>query len=265
MATMTLLQMVQNILSAMDSDDVSNITDTVESAQVAEVIKETYYQMIENRVIPELRELLPLTALADSDFPNYLKYPNGVAQIAWVKYNVKTAAADRDEFVDIPFLTPDNFVERIYSRNSTDSNVTSITDKASVPLLIVTDKRPEFWTTFDDLHLVFDSYDSGIDSTLQASKSVAWGQTSPGWTSDNTFVPDLDDSLFPMFLAEAKGTCFLNFKQIRNRQAEQTARDQKVRMQGDKHRNQQGDSRPDFGRRGSKPRVRSNRFNFNGT
>jgi hypothetical protein len=36
---MTLLEMTQNILSAMNSDEVNSITDTVESLQVAEEIQ----------------------------------------------------------------------------------------------------------------------------------------------------------------------------------------------------------------------------------
>ena len=48
MAKMTLLEMTQNILSAMDSDAVNSIGDTVESLQVADVIVETYYELFAN-------------------------------------------------------------------------------------------------------------------------------------------------------------------------------------------------------------------------
>ena len=43
MAKLTLLDMTQNILSALDSDPVDSIDETVEAVQVAELIKEAYF------------------------------------------------------------------------------------------------------------------------------------------------------------------------------------------------------------------------------
>ena len=40
---MTLLDITQSILSAMDSDYANSIGDTVEAEQVATIVKETYY------------------------------------------------------------------------------------------------------------------------------------------------------------------------------------------------------------------------------
>ncbi len=39
----TLLDMVQEILSDMDSDEVESIDDTVEAEQVVSILKSTYY------------------------------------------------------------------------------------------------------------------------------------------------------------------------------------------------------------------------------
>jgi hypothetical protein len=41
MAKMTLLEIVQDILSDMDSDEVNSINDSVESLQLAQMIKST--------------------------------------------------------------------------------------------------------------------------------------------------------------------------------------------------------------------------------
>ncbi len=249
MATMTLLELVQDILSDMDSDEVNSVSDTVESLQVAGVIKSTYYQIIANRDIPELKELTQLTALADASLPNYLKLPDGVTAVEWVKYNTKLSGATDEDFTDIKQLSTEEFALRSYKRNSGDTNVVSITDISGVPLFIIDDKAPEWWTSFDDLHLVFDSYDSAVDSTLQASKSIAYVQTSPTWTVADTFTPDLDDTLFPFLLAEAKATCFVALKQTTNRKVEQQSRGQQVRMQNAKHRFKTDPISTDFGRR----------------
>jgi hypothetical protein len=54
----TLLEMVQSILSDMDSEDVNSISDTNEAEQIASVIEDTYYNIISARDIPEHQQLL---------------------------------------------------------------------------------------------------------------------------------------------------------------------------------------------------------------
>jgi hypothetical protein len=46
MAKMTLLEMTQSILSAMDSDPVDSIDETVESIQVADIVKESFTNLL---------------------------------------------------------------------------------------------------------------------------------------------------------------------------------------------------------------------------
>lgn len=253
MAKLTLLQMVQSILSDMDSDEVNSISDTVEAAQVASTIKDVYFQLIETEQIPELKELFTLTALGDTTKPNYMLFPDDVNNVQWIKYNVKTALAARDQFTLIHWCEPTEFMNRVHQRDSTDTtNIQTVTDFSGVPLYIDKNKSPEFWTTFDDNYVVFDSYLSTLDTTLQASKSVAFGQKSPTWTGGDDFVPDLDDTLFPFLLAESKSTCFFNLKQTANSKIDKQARDQKYRSQNDKHRLRSINFRnvgPNYGRR----------------
>ena len=60
MAKMTLLEMVQDIMSDMDSDEVNSINDSQEATQVAQIIKSTYYNIIDGRDMPFLYELFQL-------------------------------------------------------------------------------------------------------------------------------------------------------------------------------------------------------------
>jgi hypothetical protein len=59
----TLLEMTQDILNDMDSDEVNSISDTVEAQQVANIIKTCYNEMISNRDWPHLRKLVQLDSL----------------------------------------------------------------------------------------------------------------------------------------------------------------------------------------------------------
>ena len=49
MATRTLLKYVQLIMSSMDSDEVDTYDETVESVQVADILEQTYFEIIDRR------------------------------------------------------------------------------------------------------------------------------------------------------------------------------------------------------------------------
>ena len=53
----TLLELVQSILSDMDSEPVNSISDSIEAEQIASVIEDTYFNFISAREIPEHRQL----------------------------------------------------------------------------------------------------------------------------------------------------------------------------------------------------------------
>jgi len=234
MAKQTLLSMTQNILSALTSDEVNSITDTVEALEVADVIRETYDDLITNKVIPEHQELFTLTALGDSNRPNYMQVPSDVDRIDVLKYNVINSGDTAKDYNDIIYLTPMDFLDRILTRNSDDTNVDIISDASGVELLIKNDKDPEYYTSFNDVDLVFDAYDSAVDTTLQSSKTVCWGVKIPTWTHTDAFIPDMPSDMFPKLLAEAKSVCFINQKQTPNAKEEQKSKRQSVRLQKDK-------------------------------
>lgn len=199
MAKMTLIDMVQNILSAMDSDYANSIGDSVEADQIALVIQETYFDLINNVLtLPEHKEIINLTALSDSAHPNYLQFPSNVKHIEVFQYDKKTVADPDLRYKTITFLEPVEFQNRFRGRLESDSTVDVISDFNAGTLLIENDVHPNFWTSFDDLYIVCDSYDSAVDSTLQASKTFCYGLTEPIWTHNDLFIPDLDADLFPL-------------------------------------------------------------------
>ena len=252
MAKMTLIDMVQNILSAMDSDFASSIGDSVESDQIATVVKETYFDLINNVLeLPEHKEIITLTGLGDVNRPTYLQIPDGVKDIDYLRYDKATLTDTDLNYQDVTFLIPDEFQKRFNSRTESDSNTVAIDDFNAGQILIENDKHPDFWTTFDDNYIVCDSFDNTVDSTLQASKTFCFGLTEPTWTHTDTFTPDLDSHLFPLFLEEAKSTCFENFKQVVNSKSERKARRQLTSIHNKQHRRSvdgAAEDQPDYGR-----------------
>lgn len=206
MATMTLLEMTQSILSAIDSDPANSIGDTVEAEQVALIIKECYFDIVSRREWAWLRGEFQLTEVGDATYPTKMRIPTNVNKIMWIKYNK----------VDVTYLDAKTFRDMIDLRNTADANVDAYG--------FITDRDPEYWTTFDDDYVWFDSYDSTAGSTLLATSSKSYGITHPTWTHSDTFVPDLPERIFPTLLAEAKATAFVNLKQQANNREEQKAR-----------------------------------------
>lgn len=246
--------MTRNILAALDEDDVSNIDDTPSAQQVTEVIKEVYYQFIENDNVPELQQLIRLSA-APSGENALLTIPTNVANIFWIRYNKIKSGATRPDYREVRYVTPDEFVARADARDSTQSNIETMTDptSAAVTLYIQNDKAPEYWTSFDDKYIVFDSYDIAVDTTgIDAAKTKCFVQIVPTWTASNSFTPTLDANKFAYLLAEAKATCFANLKQTENPKIERQVRQQKTKQQNDLYRYSRPNYRlrqPGYGRR----------------
>jgi hypothetical protein len=250
---MTVLEIVQNIASALDSDNVNSISDTVESYQIAMVVKETYYELLAALNIPSNDSLIELTGLADTTKPNYLKIPDTTKQIKWFKYDYVSNGLT-GQYVAINYVEPEEFILRSVGNTSLANSppYTQVHDYSGVIFNILNTQDPTCWTTFDNSHIVTDSWDNTKDTTLQASKTLCWGENNLTFTLSDTYTPVLDDDLFPLLLAEAKSVCFLNIKQMENPKEEKRAKRQLIRVQNDLWRADQRkpyDKAPDYGRR----------------
>lgn len=237
MPKQTLLEMTQDILSALDGDEVNSIGDTVEALQVATTIKQCYYDICATLSLPSKMALIQLDALNDTGRPNYLKLPSTVRNVEWLRYNNKS----------LFYLTPEEFVAL-----TEPVEYIEVQDFSGAVFKIGVNQDPMYWTTFDNEHVCFDSFNMDEDTTLQQSKSLCWGQTDHVFEMNDTFIPDLDAIHFPLLMAEATATCFVNQKQITNNKAEQQARRQLVRSSNDKWRLGQRkpyNRTPDYGRR----------------
>jgi hypothetical protein len=249
MAKMTLLDIVQDILSDMNSDEVNSITDSAESLQVAQIVKSSYYNIIDGKDYPWMHELFQLDGNGTSAKPTHMKLPEDIIDLDWIKYNAFKSGETRNRFKVIEYKTPEEFLEIVDQRLSTNSNITVVSDNTGVKLNIFNDKAPTYFTSFDDEYLVFDGYDSAVESTLQNSKTHCFGKRSPVFTMSDNFVPDMPVQMFSYLLNEAKSTAFATLKQLPNPKAEQQAVIQKRRMSQEAWRIRNGITYPSYGRK----------------
>lgn len=241
---MTLLEMVQDILSAMESDEVNSIADTVESLQVAQEIKTTYYELVSLWDLPSNEGLISLEPSNDPDRPTVLFLPDNVKSIKWISYNNGTDVSP--DYTDVIYQEPELFY-RYGTKYNNGQEPIRLVDK----MYVFTDRNPNRWTTFDNKTILFNGWNSDVDSTLQESKVLCWGSTNLPFEMNDDFVPVLDAMLFPLLLSEAKKACFVNFKQISNANEERRARRQRVKAQSELWRARQRtpyNRRPDYSR-----------------
>jgi hypothetical protein len=279
---MTLLDLTQNVLSSLDSDEVNSIGDTVESKQVAQIIKNKYYDIVNRVNLPEHEQLIQLDPSLDITMPVMMYVPDGVVEIKWLKYfntNIinEAVTGTHDINVDIvpststtqppvpgyayvTILPIQQFIDMTNTFNPENSDVESFTFTSSVngfpgtyTFYYKTDKTPQFCTILSDYNVIFDSYDATQDSTLQASKTMAWGRIIPNFKMEDSFVPNLDDEQFTLLLNEAKALAYFELKQSVHPKAEQEIKRGWSSVQKNKavsNKPTYFEQLPNFGRRG---------------
>lgn len=249
MARETLLSIVQEILSDMNSDPVNSISDTAEAMQVAHMVKATFMNIVNEREYPTSCSLFELTSSADFNRPSHMRIEDDVQEVDWVKYD-KAKVGEGIRYEDVTFVTPRDFVNQVMARDPTKANVETVIDYHGTPLLIENDKAPDFVTSFDDQFLVFDSFDNTVDSILQASKTQVYGRKEPVWTMDDDFIPDLPSKAFPYLIAQSKAVAFIKIKEVASQLDMMDATRQRAVLSREKRRMNGGIQYPNYGRKG---------------
>lgn len=249
---MTLLDIVQDILNDLDSDEVNSIDDTVESQQVAQIVKSTYFALMSNRNWPHLKKGISLEASGNAAFPTHMKLDEKVKELIQINYNKAKIGDERRVYEPVKWLESDDFLRITNRRDNTQAHIDIITDTSGIELLIRNDCAPSYYTTFDDTHVVFDSYDKLVDDTLQESKVQAQAYVTPTWSTDDYFIPYLPDEAFTLLLEEAKSRAFIKLKQQQDPKAEQEAGRQNRWLARKSWRVSGGVRYPNYGRNSGK-------------
>lgn len=280
----TNLDYVQSILSSLGSDEVNSVSDTSESLQVLDILKTTYFNIIGRTHPTEQSQLIQLDASLDNTMPALMYVPSNVRRIEWLKYfNNNTIGTNNptgfqhDLNIDITssgnstvappgynyvsILPIQQFIEMTNSFNPLNSDVDSFTftdNLNSIPgtytFYFKNNKTPQYCTILSNFYVIFDGYDTKVDSTLQTSKTMAMAEISPSWSSADNFIPSLAEEQVPLLLNEAKSLAYFELKQSIHTKAEQEAKRQWSSVQRDKsivNRPTYFNQLPDFGRRGT--------------
>lgn len=253
MAKDTLLDIVQGILSDADGDLVNSIGDTVESEQCARIVQDEFYNIVDNLDLEHWRKVTALNATGAST-PVMMTRPERLYDIAWVKYDKRLLAGDPPAFKTVYYMAPDDFIEMMIQLRSDDTNVGTMTVNG-ITLNHYNDRQPTYYTFIDGYdNLVFDAYDSSLETNLQNSKSLVYGRQPPTLTIADGSVPDLPQAQMTLLRNRARAMYFDLFKDGVTPEVDRKRRNSEVRAQRMRHiaaRNRRKDQRrtPDYGRK----------------
>jgi hypothetical protein len=205
--------------------------------------------MMVNKRWSHQRHLIQLDGLASLAKPNYLRLPERLKELTTVRYDCRKFGEDRIQFKDIKYLPVEDFLAFTSQRNSTASNVYTITDFGGTKLLIANDVAPSYYTSFDDDYIVFDAYDAAVDDTVHSAKTQCLAYILPLWETEDGAIPDLPAEAFPALLEEAKATASMVIKQVANPKAEQQATRQNRWLSRNSWRTNKEYQYPDYGRK----------------
>lgn len=224
----TLIQLVQEVLESIDGDEVNSYADTTESLQVANIIRDVYWDLIAGTEFTSIKAPFQLTASSNSIYPTAMYLPAGYTTLEWLMYDQTVDVTQPQNFKPLISLPLETFLRMSYGFDPLDSNVVTYTlplnNGNSIRVLSRKDGPPTYYATPDDVTIIFDSYMASVDTVLQSSKSVAFGDRLPVWNMIDSFIPDLPEKQFSILRNESKATASAQLRQTTNANAEKRAR-----------------------------------------
>lgn len=232
----SLLDVVQKTLDAMDGDEVNTVAATTESRQVMTNAEIVYNDIITTAELPEQYRLYSLDPSNDTDIPIVMYRPTAYETMDWVKYK-RTVDEDSGDTRLWTMMVPvalEEFLKRSDGLNPDDDNVSTMTlELAGTDLEInyYTDRSPDYFTTFDDTTILFNSIDTSVEATLQSSKTLAYGQYTTQFLGIDSFTPGFDSNVHQIWLNETIALCQARQRQFTDGKAEKAARRGWIKLQ----------------------------------
>jgi hypothetical protein len=226
---MILLNVVQNVMSSLSLEEVNSIEEVPESVQIAEIVKETYYEVIAHREWEFLRETFSLTASGDNNKPVLMTMPKNVTDLQTVRY----FNTEKDVYEEVEYLSPEEFLELNSGVKLSDDveQYTDLVKQVDAVIRVKNNKQPEYYTSFDEENVIFDSYNSAYDTTLQSSKTLCYGSKRPVFIIEDDYEIDMpEEMIWSYLLPEVKSVASINLLQTSNAKEEQRSRRGRFRM-----------------------------------
>lgn len=243
----TLLDAVKEYLDAVDGFSIDSIFETDEAQRAARIARRVFFRLfssVDN--LQSTGEFTVLQTAATLPRPVYAKIPSQVQRIQSSRIEYKNGTG----YTPVRYISPEEFMELTRGRSSTAQGAQTVEDMNQAEFVIFNNRPPQWFTCFDGVHVVFDSFDNTVSSTIVAAHARVYATAEPDFLLNDDFVIPVPTHLVPVFLDNFIDEAALLMRNEALPRTSQYARAGRIKMQQDHRRvGSQGSKKIKYGRR----------------
>lgn len=207
----TVLDVINSTLIDMGRTQVNDLGGTPEATKVENICKDMYRHLLTRKLWPYQKKIIRLPAAANNDTPTSFIIPPDVVRLDRISYRVTEQG--RPVFKEIRYIPPEDFLSYTMRNNWGASSAIEVDLPDGATIFVGTDSDPTCWTSFDDKHVVMDSYDKTKSTTLTETNSRAEVSVLPPWpVGANDFIP-IPGKYLPMYESMVKSAANIKVRQ----------------------------------------------------
>lgn len=177
---LTLLELVQDMLTATDSENVSTVGETEDAGMCVNIANREFERLISKFRWRHTRAFSKLAVTANK---HEMKLKTGAIAI---KPDSLYYSGSK-----MYWMEPERFLAYTITRATTESNILEVNH-----VKVYTDRDPQYFTSFDDETLVFDSYPDSSGLVADNTDCIVYQAPTSRLTSDGEYF-DLPPQAFP--------------------------------------------------------------------
>lgn len=208
---LTLLEIVQDMLTATDSENVNNVGETEDAGMCVNIANREFERLISKFRWRHTRTFGKLDTTSNK---HEMTIPTTSVSLT---PDTMYYSGDRVYWMD-----PDRFLAYTISRNTSESNISEIAN-----VKVFTDRNPQYFTSFNDATITFDSYPNASGLTSDDTDVILYDSPTSRLTSDGEYF-DLPPQVFPALVQRCIYRAMLEIKgdtqgaQVAKRDADNT-------------------------------------------
>lgn len=218
MANKTLLEVVQSALAATGGDSVSSISESPEAEDMALIARDVFNDIQTWEEWPHQNKLATTEVPSDPSAPTVVRLKDDVRFIHKVQYLEECGNSDREEFTTLCYVEPELFLDHsdTLMNHEHSQKVTGYGIDPSTFVVVGTCNHPKHYTTFDDEHLIFDSYNSDVDGFISNYKTRVMASVIPEFDLDDSYEIAVPIHMMGLYMSQVRVAAFYYLNQVNN-------------------------------------------------